>query len=179
MKCSPSSIASKAPKTTPSISSSISSTTIPVFTLSLPLNLLHIHSQFFISYSAVCLFVIVKSSIIDREPVHRVVTLLLEAEAASNAFDDEGPGPSSDSSSSAIRVIDSFLIPKLHYDPIKKIFHEYVTRLPIFFFFFFFKFYYNALWELISLPIVFQTIINKNDTFILVFPSVKKFVLIF
>ncbi|GMY24622.1 DNA polymerase epsilon subunit B [Fagus crenata] len=71
-----------------------------------------------------------KSSIIDREPVHRVVTLLLEAEAASNAFDDEGPGPSPDSSSSAIRVIDSFLIPKLHYDPIKKIFHEHTGSLP-------------------------------------------------
>ena len=72
----------------------------------------------------VCLFS-VKSSIIDREPVHRVVTLLLEAEAAvDNDADDEATsGPSS---SSAIRVVDAFFVPKFRYDPIKKIFYEYV-----------------------------------------------------
>ena len=57
--------------------------------------------------------------------MHRVVTLLLEAEAAvDNDVDDEATsGPSS---SSAIRVVDAFFVPKFRYDPIKKIFYEYV-----------------------------------------------------
>ena len=82
------------------------------------------HSPYSLSLF-VCLFS-VKSSIIDREPVHRVVTLLLEAEAAvDNDVDDEATsGPSS--SSSAIRVVDAFFVPKFRYDPIKKIFYEYV-----------------------------------------------------
>ena len=81
------------------------------------------HSPYSLSLF-VCLFS-VKSSIIDREPVHRVVTLLLEAEAAvDNDADDEATsGPSS---SSAIRVVDAFFVPKFRYDPIKKIFYEYV-----------------------------------------------------
>jgi DNA polymerase epsilon subunit 2 len=70
--------------------------------------------------------VAVKSSIIDKEPVHRVVSLLLEAEAAAA---DESPDSVGGSSASAIRVIDAFLIPKFRYDPIKKIFHEYVDSL--------------------------------------------------
>lgn len=63
----------------------------------------------------------VKSSIIDREPVHRVVSLLLEAEAAAA---DESPDAVGGSSASALRVIDAFLVPKFRYDPIKKIFLE-------------------------------------------------------
>ena len=82
------------------------------------------HSPYSLSLF-VCLFS-VKSSIIDREPVHRVVTLLLEAEAAvDNDVDDEATGGPS-SSSSAIRVVDAFFVPKFRYDPIKKIFYEYV-----------------------------------------------------
>lgn len=74
----------------------------------------------------VCLFS-VKSSIIDREPVHRVVALLLEAEAAvdDDDVDNEATG-GPPSSSSAIRVVDAFFVPKFRYDPIKKIFYEYV-----------------------------------------------------
>ncbi|KAE8125908.1 hypothetical protein FH972_020669 [Carpinus fangiana] len=69
-----------------------------------------------------------KSSIIDKEPVHRVVSLLLEAEAAAA---DESPDAVGGSSASAIRVIDAFLVPKFHYDPIKKVFHEHTGSLPI------------------------------------------------
>ena len=59
--------------------------------------------------------------------MHRVVTLLLEAEAAvDNDVDDEATGGPSSSSSSAIRVVDAFFVPKFRYDPIKKIFYEYV-----------------------------------------------------
>ncbi|XP_075661101.1 DNA polymerase epsilon subunit B isoform X1 [Castanea sativa] len=75
-----------------------------------------------------------KSSIIDREPVHRVVALLLEAEAAvdGDEVDNEATGgPSSSSSSSAIRVVDAFFVPKFRYDPIKKIFYEHSGSLAI------------------------------------------------
>ncbi|XP_030937203.1 DNA polymerase epsilon subunit B [Quercus lobata] len=73
-----------------------------------------------------------KSSIIDREPVHRVVTLLLEAEAAvDDDVDDEATGGPSSSSSSAIRVVDAFFVPKFRYDPIKKIFYEHTGSLAI------------------------------------------------
>ncbi|KAJ4713627.1 DNA polymerase epsilon subunit [Melia azedarach] len=67
-----------------------------------------------------------KSSIIDKDSVHRVITLLLEAEAA--AEEDS----SSVSSHSAIRVIDSFLVPKFRYDPIKKHFYQHKGSLPIY-----------------------------------------------
>nr|GMD30708.1 DNA polymerase epsilon subunit B [Ipomoea batatas]GMD33974.1 DNA polymerase epsilon subunit B [Ipomoea batatas]GMD38908.1 DNA polymerase epsilon subunit B [Ipomoea batatas] len=61
-----------------------------------------------------------KSAILDKHPVHKVVTLLLEAEAA----DEENPN-SAGSSASELRVIDAFIVPKLRYDPVKKIFYEY------------------------------------------------------
>ncbi|KAK6794878.1 hypothetical protein RDI58_008331 [Solanum bulbocastanum] len=67
-----------------------------------------------------------KSSILDREPVHKVVSLLLEADAAV----EENPSSSS-SSASALRVIDTFIVPKFRYDPVKKFFHEHTGRLPI------------------------------------------------
>lgn len=67
-----------------------------------------------------------KSSILDREPVHRVISLLLEAEAAAN--DEENP---SSSSAGALRIIDSFIIPKFRYDSVKKVFHEHTGRNPI------------------------------------------------
>ncbi|KAK1586860.1 hypothetical protein Q3G72_006817 [Acer saccharum] len=65
------------------------------------------------------------SSIIEKESVHRVISLLLEAEAAT---EEDG---ASCSSHSAIRVIDSFLVPKFHYDPIKKHFYQHTGSLPI------------------------------------------------
>lgn len=67
-----------------------------------------------------------KSAILDKEPVHRVVSLLLEADAAI----EENPG-SSCSSALALRVIDAFDVPKFRYDPVKKIFYEHAGRLPI------------------------------------------------
>lgn len=66
-----------------------------------------------------------KSTIIDKEPVHRVVSRLLEADAAveesSDAFAAGG---------SAIRVVDAFVVPKYRYDPIRKQFYEYVFSFP-------------------------------------------------
>ncbi|KAK4362675.1 hypothetical protein RND71_017916 [Anisodus tanguticus] len=67
-----------------------------------------------------------KSAILDRESVHKVVTLLLEADAAV----EENPS-SIASPASALRVIDAFLVPKFRYDPVKKFFHEHTGRLPI------------------------------------------------
>ncbi|KAF8389640.1 hypothetical protein HHK36_024159 [Tetracentron sinense] len=65
-----------------------------------------------------------KSSILGKDSVHSVVSLLLEAEAAVEA------SPST-SNRSALRIIDAFLIPKFCYDPIKKVFYEHAGRLPI------------------------------------------------
>lgn len=61
----------------------------------------------------------VKSAIIDVEPVQRVVNLLLEADAAEETFDTFAS-----SSSSAIGVIDVFLVPKYKYDAIRRIFYQ-------------------------------------------------------
>lgn len=70
----------------------------------------------------------VKSSIIDKEPIRRVISSLLEA-------DDAVEPTSSDtvSSHATIRVIDAFLVPKFHFDPIKKQFYQYVRFFFIFF----------------------------------------------
>ncbi|OMO73451.1 DNA polymerase alpha/epsilon, subunit B [Corchorus olitorius] len=68
-----------------------------------------------------------RSSIIDKEAVHRVISLLLEAEAA----DEECPTSSTSLSGSSIRVIDAFLIPKFQYDPIRKHFFGHNGSLPI------------------------------------------------
>ncbi|KAL0417307.1 UNVERIFIED_CONTAM: DNA polymerase epsilon subunit B [Sesamum latifolium] len=69
-----------------------------------------------------------KSSILDKEPVHKVVSLLLEAEAAV----EESPMSSGcGSSASALRIIDAFDFPKFRYDPVKKLFHKYTGKLPI------------------------------------------------
>ncbi|KAK6123610.1 hypothetical protein DH2020_042642 [Rehmannia glutinosa] len=69
-----------------------------------------------------------KSSILDKEPVQRVVSLLLEAEAAV----EEGPTSSGyGSAASALRIIDAFDFPKFQYDPIKKLFLKYTGKLPI------------------------------------------------
>ncbi|KAL5545143.1 hypothetical protein UlMin_008927, partial [Ulmus minor] len=68
-----------------------------------------------------------KSSIIDKDAVHSVVSLLLEAEAA---VDDDSSSAVS-TAASALRVVDAFLIPKFRYDPIKKHFYEHTGNLPI------------------------------------------------
>ena len=65
-----------------------------------------------------------KSSILDKEPVSRVIASLLAADdAVEEDFISDG---AVSSSTSAIRVIDAFLIPKFRYDPIRKQFYEYV-----------------------------------------------------
>ncbi|KAL6967836.1 DNA-directed DNA polymerase epsilon, subunit B [Sarracenia purpurea var. burkii] len=66
-----------------------------------------------------------KSSILDKEPVHRVVSLLLEADAAVEE------SPNSSSSSGGLRFIDAFITPKFRYDPVKKVFYEHTGRVPI------------------------------------------------
>nr|CAD1836352.1 unnamed protein product [Ananas comosus var. bracteatus] len=66
-----------------------------------------------------------KSSILDKEAVRRVVSLLLEAEAAVD------PASAAVSSRSALRVIDAFVVPRFQYDPIKKVFYERTGQLPI------------------------------------------------
>ncbi|XP_077236246.1 DNA polymerase epsilon subunit B2 [Tasmannia lanceolata] len=66
-----------------------------------------------------------KSSILDKESVHLVVSLLLEAEAAVE------PTSTSTSNRSALRIIDAFVIPKFCYDPVKKVFYEHIGKLPI------------------------------------------------
>ena len=63
----------------------------------------------------------VQSSILDRDAVRRVVALLVEAEEAVDAA-----SPAVTSARSALRVVDAFLVPRFHYDPIKKVFYEYV-----------------------------------------------------
>lgn len=68
-----------------------------------------------------------KSSILDKDSVHRVVSLLLEADAAV-----EESLTASTSNRSALRVIDAFVIPKFRYDPVKKVFYEYVILLFFF-----------------------------------------------
>ncbi|PKA49599.1 DNA polymerase epsilon subunit 2 [Apostasia shenzhenica] len=66
-----------------------------------------------------------KSSILDKEAVRRVVNLLLEAEAAVD------PASSSASNRLALRVIDAFVIPRFRYDSIKKVFYEHTGKLSI------------------------------------------------
>uniref|UniRef100_A0A0E0EMA2 DNA polymerase epsilon subunit n=1 Tax=Oryza meridionalis TaxID=40149 RepID=A0A0E0EMA2_9ORYZ len=67
-----------------------------------------------------------QSSILDRGVVRRVVALLVEAEEAVDAA-----SPAATSARSALRVVDSFLVPRFHYDPIKKVFYEHTSRLLI------------------------------------------------
>ncbi|WVZ16043.1 hypothetical protein V8G54_013609 [Vigna mungo] len=67
-----------------------------------------------------------KSTIIDKETVHRVVSQLLEVEADMEDGSDAGT-----STSSAIRVVDAFLIPKYKYDTVRKQFYEHTGTLSI------------------------------------------------
>ncbi|WOL20163.1 DNA polymerase epsilon subunit B [Canna indica] len=66
-----------------------------------------------------------KSSILDRDAIHRVVSLLVEADSAVD------PSAPSTSNRTALRVIDAFVIPRFRYDPIKKVFYEHTGKLPI------------------------------------------------
>ncbi|KAJ3669482.1 hypothetical protein LUZ60_011432 [Juncus effusus] len=66
-----------------------------------------------------------ESSILDKEAVQRVVSVLLDAQAAVD------PAVPAGSSRTALRVIDAFVVPKFHYDPIKNVFYEHTGRLPI------------------------------------------------
>ncbi|EOY18928.1 Pentatricopeptide repeat-containing-like protein [Theobroma cacao] len=70
---------------------------------------------------------LVKSSIIDKEAVHRVISLLLEAKAA----EEECLTSSTSFSHSSILVVDAFLVPKFQYDPIKKHFFSHAGSLLI------------------------------------------------
>ncbi|XP_027924509.1 DNA polymerase epsilon subunit B [Vigna unguiculata] len=67
-----------------------------------------------------------KSTIIDKETVHRVVSQLLEVEA--DVEDSSDPGTST---SSALRVVDAFDFPKYKYDTIRKQFYEHTGTLSI------------------------------------------------
>ncbi|KAL6661628.1 hypothetical protein ACP70R_001012 [Stipagrostis hirtigluma subsp. patula] len=67
-----------------------------------------------------------QSSILDRDAVRRVVALLVEAEEAVDAA-----STSATSARSALRVVDAFVVPRFHYDPIKKVFYEHTGRLAI------------------------------------------------
>ena len=69
----------------------------------------------------------VKSSILDRDAIRRVVSLLLEAESAVE------PTASVASSRTALRVIDVFLVPRFRYDSIKRVFYEYAPRFSWFY----------------------------------------------
>ncbi|KAL3512460.1 hypothetical protein ACH5RR_025177 [Cinchona calisaya] len=69
-----------------------------------------------------------KSSILDKEAVGKVVNLLLEAEAAV----EENPNSSTIGiGGSALRIINAFDIPKFRFDPVKKIFYEHTGRIPL------------------------------------------------
>ncbi|XP_024023534.1 DNA polymerase epsilon subunit B [Morus notabilis] len=73
-----------------------------------------------------------KSSIVDKDAVRAVVSLLLDAEAAVDGDDEaSAAAPNGPVSPSSIRVIDAFLVPKLRYDSIKKLFYEHTGSLPI------------------------------------------------
>lgn len=67
-----------------------------------------------------CVFVAVRSSILDREAVNQVVSSLLEADAAA----EENPNTSTGFGGSALRIINTFDILKFRYDPVKKAFFE-------------------------------------------------------
>ncbi|KAI7982546.1 DNA polymerase epsilon subunit B [Camellia lanceoleosa] len=71
-----------------------------------------------------------KSSILDKEPLHSVVSLLLEADGESPNSSNSNSSSSS-SSPAALRIIDAFLIPKFRYDPVRKIFFEHTGKIPI------------------------------------------------
>ncbi|XP_073146716.1 DNA polymerase epsilon subunit B isoform X2 [Henckelia pumila] len=68
-----------------------------------------------------------KSSVLDKEPVQKVVSLLLETNTAAEGLTGNG----CESSAQPMGIIDAFDFPKFRYDPIKKLFHEYKAKPPI------------------------------------------------
>ncbi|KAI5445209.1 hypothetical protein KIW84_013456 [Lathyrus oleraceus] len=68
----------------------------------------------------------IKSTVIDVEPVQRVVNLLLEADAK-----EEETFEAFASSSSAIAVIDVFDVPRYKYDAIRRNFYRCPESLPL------------------------------------------------
>ncbi|KAJ4834152.1 hypothetical protein Tsubulata_051336 [Turnera subulata] len=64
-----------------------------------------------------------KSSILDKEPLQRVISDLLNADAAVPQAEDGAV--------SALRITDAFVVPKFRYDPIKKQFYQDKGPLPI------------------------------------------------
>lgn len=65
--------------------------------------------------------VAVQSSIIHKDAVHRAVSVLLGADEVGKQ------SPDTITSTSAPRIIDVFGITRFRYDPIKKIFYQYVS----------------------------------------------------
>ncbi|KAI5673983.1 hypothetical protein M9H77_14347 [Catharanthus roseus] len=72
-------------------------------------------------------FLSLKSAILDKETVAKVVSDLLEAAAAG----DENPNTPIGFGGSALRIINVFDVPKYRYDKTKKTFYEYAGRLPL------------------------------------------------
>ncbi|XP_058766140.1 DNA polymerase epsilon subunit B-like [Vicia villosa] len=68
----------------------------------------------------------IKSTVIDVEPVQRVVNLLLEADEAGETFETFAS-----SSSSAIVIIDVFDVPRYKYDAIRRNFYQYPGSLSL------------------------------------------------
>ncbi|EPS66015.1 hypothetical protein M569_08761, partial [Genlisea aurea] len=66
-----------------------------------------------------------KSSILDKESVQKVVGLLRKAEEA-----DVLENPTSSGSRFGFRIIDAFDFPKFRYDPIRKLFHKVTGTIP-------------------------------------------------
>lgn len=60
--------------------------------------------------------VAVKSPILDKDAVHRVISIMVAADKVGEE------SPNTITSTSALCIINAFDIPKFRYDPIKKIF---------------------------------------------------------
>ncbi|XP_050234575.1 DNA polymerase epsilon subunit B [Mercurialis annua] len=71
----------------------------------------------------------VKSSIIDKEPIQRVISKLVEA--LDTVEESTSGSVSTATAASAIRVVDVFLVPKFKFDPIKKQFYQHTGGLSI------------------------------------------------
>ncbi|GAB2219932.1 hypothetical protein Droror1_Dr00007572 [Drosera rotundifolia] len=72
-----------------------------------------------------------KSSILDKEPVQRVVGVLLAAESAvGDSVDDLGVGGAGTVAGSGFSFLDAFIVPRFRFDSIQKVYYEYTGRLP-------------------------------------------------
>ncbi|KAJ0981216.1 hypothetical protein J5N97_009471 [Dioscorea zingiberensis] len=66
-----------------------------------------------------------KSSILDRNTIQRVMNMLLESYSAME------PSASVDSTRTSLKFIDVFFVPRFRYDSIKRVFYEHTGKLPI------------------------------------------------